>query len=303
MDAFLEDYLEEVLEELGDPSTTRKASAKIFLRRLWPEMTAIYEELLKASAQQSQFGYTETDIILVEGQDAYPLPGGFRIFEGLEKRVDGDRKQISDRLYTKDIADAGRGVRIISPDRGMRIWPSPTSSQAGTWTLRYRSRSIKLHFGTAKSVSQTQLLLQFQQDPLPISQGVKVRRDAYYAGQLLQIIEADNQNSVGQIREIRSYSAADDSVRFTTPWSVVPQGSVKYEIMPFAPEDYRRVFAVSVALAMTSSRTDPDKHRLLIRERKKHMKALRNYYRTTTRDRGHVRRSHGLITTGDPFAG
>ena len=299
MNAFLEDFLEEILEELGDASTTRKSTPKMLFRRLWPEITAIYEELLKASAQQSQFGYTETDIVLVEGQDAYPLPGGFRIFEGLEKRTDGDRKQVTDRLHTKDISIGDRGVRIISPDRGMRIWPPTTASDAGTWTLRYRCRSIKLHWGIAKEVGENSLTL--QDDTLPEHQGVKVRRDAYPVGQLVQILGSDNKSAAGQIREVKSYSAESDKMIMTTSWSPVPTGSVKYEIMPFAPEDYRRVFAVSVALAMTSSRTDPDKHRLMVRERKKHLKALRNYYRTTTRDRGHTRRSHGY-RTGDPFA-
>lgn len=306
MDAFLEDFLEEVLEELGDPATSRRADPKVFLRRLWSEMTAIYEELLKASAQQSQFGYTETDITLVKDQDSYPLPGGFRIFEGLEKRVDGDRTQITDRLYTKDISSGDRGVRILSPDRGMRIWPPPTASDAGTWTLRYRSRPIKLHWGIAQSVVNAVArgrewgLLEFQAE-IPVEQGIKVRRNAYPVGQLVHILDASNRSAVGQIREIEQYSASNDTAFMTTAWSPVPSGPVKYEILPFAPEDYRRVFSVSVALAMTSSRTDVDKHRLLVRERKKLLKALRNYYRTTTRDRGHVRLSVGL-RTGDPFA-
>lgn len=298
MRAFLEDFLEEILEELGDPSTTRKTTAATLFRRLWPEITAIYEELLKASAQQSQFGYTETDIILVDGQDAYPLPGGFRVFEGLEKRTDGDRTKVTDRLATKDISSTDRGVRILSPDRGMRIWPQITASEAGTWTLRYRCRPIKLHFGTAKKVGLSTLTLQ---EEVPPENGIKVRRDAYPVGQLVQILDAGNQSAVGQIREVQSYSATSDQMVMTTQWSPTPTGPVKYEIMPFAPEDYRRVFAVSVALAMTSSRTDPDKHRLMVRERKKHLKSLRNYYRTTTRDRGHTRRSHGH-RTGDPFA-
>ena len=308
MDSFLEDFLEEVLEDLGDPSTTRKAEAKVYLRRLWPEMTAIYEELLKASAQHSQFGYTETDIELVKDRDDYPLPGGFRIFEGLEKRVDGNRRNITDRLQTKDISSSERGVRIISPDQGMRIWPPITESQAGTWTLRYRSRSIKLHWGMARAVGFFPSggvnlgRLTLQEDPLPVEQGVKVRRDGYPVGQFVQILSAENKIAVGQVRQVKHYSAAGDHMTFTTAWSPTPIKPVKYQILPFAPEDYRRVFAVSVALAMTSSRTDPDKHRLLVRERKKHLRALRNYYRTTTRDRGHVRRSEGM-RTGDPFAG
>lgn len=302
MESFLEDFLEEVLEDLGDPSTTRKAGPKVYLRRLWPEMTAVYEDLLKASAQHSQFGYTETDIELVKDRDDYPLPGGFRIFEGLEKRVDGNRRHVTDRLQTKDISSSESGVRIISPDQGMRIWPPITASQAGTWTLRYRSRPVKLHWGIAHQVSSVAGFLRFQRDPLPIEQGIKVKRDGYYVGQFFRILSADNAAAVGQIRQIREYSAAGDFVRSTKPFIPVPTGTVKYEIMPFAPEDYRRVFAVSVALAMTSSRTDPDKHRLLVRERRKHLRALRNYYRTTTRDRGHTRRSEGM-RTGDPFAG
>ena len=306
MDAFIEDFLEEVLEDLGDPSTTRKLTDSIRLRRLWPEMTAVFEELLKASGQHTTIGYTETNITIVDGQDSYQLPGGFRIFLGLEKRVSDNRDNVSDRLQTKDVDSRERGVRIMSPDRGMRIWPKPTASDAGTWVLRYRARPIRLHWGIAKSVGvssgDTELgTLTFQDDPLPANQGEKVRRDAYPAGQLIQILAAENLSAVGQIKEIKSYSAVSDVATMTAAWSPTPAGEVKYEILPFAPQDYRRVFAVSVALAMTSARTDLDKHRLLIRERKKLMKALRNYFRTATRDRGHVRRSLDNLT-GDPFA-
>ncbi len=153
MEAFLERFYDEVDDNLGDPHSQKRYTRAARYRDLCAIQTRLFERFLNLSGQESQIGRVELDIEIIDGQEFYELPEGFRQFQLLEKRTDGDPDQIEARLWTVPTYSSEPGVEIVTGQRGFRIQPIPDSIVAGTWTFIFNKAPVMLHYATTTVVS------------------------------------------------------------------------------------------------------------------------------------------------------
>lgn len=298
MQAFIEDYIEWVREQLGDPGRSKRLTPESVLRDLHAEHMVVFEELLKASAQETIIGYTEAIITLRNDTEFYSFPGNFRQFMGLERRLVDNPRSVVDRLGTKPFGSTDRGITISSVQRGFKVTRVPIiAEESQEWTLMYQKQPIVLHWSSDGQALNS--LLVKMPASIPAEQGQIIRSSNYYVGELLHVIgDADSNQSV----EVTNYVPAAGVLTLREPLvASSPSAKIKYEFRTFLPRGLDKLIATSVALGKTSDRTDPVKHRMLIRERRKFLRAARNYFRTATQDRVPAIRGRGRQTV-DPMA-
>jgi hypothetical protein len=283
MRPFIERYLEDVNNRLGDPSTSRRVTTAYKLELLDAVQKDVWEKLLRATGSESLVGYTETPISLTADQDFYPLPGNFRQFLSLESRTDADDPDTATgKLNSIPLYHPGPGVQILSEQRGMRIKPVPTSS-SDTWVLTYLKGPITLHYGDAQGVptaTQIQLAASVASDG---TEGELVTSDDYYNGSLIHIYSADT--GARQVREIEDYDAGTKTVTVRAPFSPAPSGSVKYEIVPDLPYGYDDVYAIFAAFRLTPARGNQAKRLLLKDELIEALTKAKSYIGSNVADR------------------
>lgn len=299
MRAFIEDYIEWVREYLGDPGRTKRLTPESVLRDLHAEHMVIYEELLKASYQDTVIGYTEAVIKLRSDTEFYNFPGNFRQFLGLERRLVDNPRSVVDRLGTKRFGSRDRGITISSAQRGFKVTRVPIIiEESQDWVLMYQKQPIVLHWATAgRYLSPTEFKLA---SAVNESQGQIVKAYNYYVGELLHLI---SDNVPQQSIEVVSYNPSSHmcELRDSLVGEFVINAPYKYEFRTFLPRGIDKLIACSVALGKTSDRTDSTKHRLLVKERRKFLQAARNWFRTATQDRAPTIRGRGIQTL-DPMA-
>jgi hypothetical protein len=306
MKTFIEDYLEWVPELVGDPAGGKRFSTSSLMRDLYSESCVIYEDLLRVSSAESVLGYTESVIKIENDKEFYSLPGNFRQFVRLERRVGasasdcGDPDDILDRLGTVPVLSRDRGIVISDVERGFRITPVPTIDDEQWWTLCYQRGPARLHWGTGEVLSAN-----FFRMPASVleQQGEIISTINYYSGTMLHILEDPTQGVREQFAEITSGGpVANGTLEYATRSSLNKgRGTAKYEIRPFLPPGLDKLIAVCVALARCAPRANVEVHSLLVRERKKYFNAARQWFRTTTQDRPPTLPSRGLKTV-DPMA-
>lgn len=299
MRAFIEDYVEWVREYLGDPSRSKRLTPESVLRDLHAEYMVVYEELLKASAGETVIGYAEATISLRSDTEFYSFPGNFRQFLRLERRLVDNPRSVVDRLETKRFGSTDRGITISSAQCGFKATRVPiVIEESQDWVLMYQKGPIVLHWADNGKVINNQAVR--LPASLPEAQGQIVAQADYYVGELLHSIDARRPN---QSIEVTAYNPATRALLLREPLlgDYRPGDEFKYEFRTLLPRGTDKLLATCVALGKTSDRTDPVKHRLLIRERRKFLQAARNYFRTATQDRAPAIRGRGLQTV-DPMA-
>lgn len=297
MRAFIEDYIDWVREYLGDPGLSKRLTAESVLRDLHAEHMVIYEELLKASYQDTVIGYTEATIKLRSDTEFYNFPGNFRQFLGLERRLVDNPRSVVDRLGTKPFGSRDRGITISSAQRGFKVTRVPiVIEESQDWVLMYQKQPIILHWADE---GRWRGGFTFELGTPSGSQGQLVREQNYYTGELLHIID---ETQLNRSIEVVGHAPQLGQVYFGTDLLGLPlNAKVKYEFRTVLPRGIDKLIATSVALGKTSDRTDPVKHRLLVKERRKFLQAARNHFRTATQDRAPAIRGRGLKTL-DPMA-
>ena len=285
--SFIEDFIEWVNEALGDPGGQKRVTIASRLRDLHTHHLSVFERLLRTSSEESTIRFAETDIAIEPDREHYPFPGNFREFISLQRMSDDNRSVLQSMSTIPEWDNQSSGIKIVSPSSGFRIQPIPVSSDGNTWTyrLRYKKQPILLHYGTAVSLgtdSEGNHFLQFQPN-LPEEQGTFVNRVNYYQGERIHIYSSAT-GGEGQSNEVVSSGGGLCYVR--DQWQMTQDGSQKYEIVPVLPRGYDKLIALSVAMNRSMSRRDPEHWFALKREWRELFYAAKNYYRTTTSDRG-----------------
>lgn len=277
MRAFIVDFNEWVKQSLGDPAFSKRVTSDRILRELEVKHLEVYENILRIS---SGVGYTETEIIIQNGKEFYPLPGNFRRFRGLEKRIIRSESNSVTGVYsTLHPWEPGPGIEILSGQNGFKIRPVPILTSDETWTLKYQAGTVILHYGTAREVGNG--YIDFQSD-LPSAQGEIVSRDDYYKGSLIGIVSADS--GVGQVMECSGYLGADNRALLRHDFSSTPTGAVVYEIRPILPRPYHKLIALGAAITFAAERRDFQGRATLIHEWRELWRATKNYFGDVTTD-------------------
>jgi len=294
MDAFLERYLADVDDNLGDPVQAKRYPVAKKLTDLRRVEVQVWEQLLQASGQQSTIGRCEHDIALVDGTSFYPLPGNFRQFIGFERRTDGDRTQVTDRLESISMYDVGPGVEILDGQQGMMIRPEPTEDMAATWTLVYAKGPIMLHYGTAAAAAAGTIT--FAASP---TRGELVSLTDYYAGAAVRVYSATA--GAFQTRVIDSYNATTRVATLRSNWGTTPSGTILYEICPALPEPYDAIYALDAAIDKCASVGMYAQQQVLIARRRPLWNACKNYFASNVADRMPQRSARLRSDEVDPY--
>jgi len=134
--------------------------------------------------------------------------------------------------------------------------------------------------------------------------GTLVKVGDYYNGSLLRVYDA----TVGapQTMEILDYY---HDPTLTTEWHFklehaflpLPTGTALYEIRPALPQDYDRLYAVDVALKHLIGRVSLARRKALLTERRRMMRACRNYFTSNVSDRMPARTLPVDFYADDPY--
>lgn len=276
--AFIERYFTEVSEWLNDPNLSVRNSSEKKLRMLGTFEKMIWERLLPASSE-AVLGMTEAVIPIQNGKRFYPLPGNFRKFIRLERRLEGDPNRVQSILPTKHVHSTEPGVILISALKGFEIDPSPILAAEQDWTLIYHKGSVNHHYGVAKDINP----LSLSSDS--VVQGTISGIDNFYAGSLLRVFDADT--GAPQVLVVDSYSGPGRSFQFRFPFDPLPTGSkVWYETMPVLDEGLDSLYAVDVAMAILAQRKMSRQRNLLMNTRMELLSAAKQQFQSLTSDRG-----------------
>jgi hypothetical protein len=294
MNSFIERYLAKIDDHLGDPVQAKRYPASRKLDDLRTVEVQIWEQLLSAAGQESTLGRCEHTVTLQNGVSFYPLPGNFRQFLGFERRQDGDRKNVIDRLKSISMYDLGPGIEILDGQQGMMVRPEPVLDGDQNWTLVYLKGPVLLHYGTAASVTSNTVVA-----PATPTAGELVALDNYYAGSILRVYAADL--GAPQTRVIESYNATTRTFTLRTPFSTTPTGTVKYEICPALPEPYDGIYALDAAIDKCPSVGLFQQLQLLIARRRPLWSACKNYFASNVADRMPSRAARLTEDDIDPY--
>lgn len=275
--AFLERYFAEVNDHLNDPSFSVRTTQERKLRMLLTQEAVIWERLLSA-AEESVIGMAEAVITLENGKRFYPLPGNFRKWIKLEKRLDGDPNHVSAILKTKHVHNTDAGVILLTAQRGLEIDPVPVFSSNQDWTLIYQKGPIIHHYGRAKYVTSMSLTAG------ETSAGTLQRINNFYAGSMLKIFDADT--GAPQIMEVISSQGAAGSFQFRHPLDMIPTGEVWYETIPALDEGLDSLYSYDVAMAIMATRKLTRQRQLLMSTRMELFSAAKDQFMSLTTDRG-----------------
>lgn len=275
--AFLERYFAEVNEHLNDPSFSVRTTQDRKLRMLLTQEAVIWERLLSA-AEESVLGKAEAVITLQNGKKFYPLPGNFRKWIRLEKRLEGDPNHVSSILRTKHVHGTDAGVILLTAQRGMEIDPVPRFSSDQDWTLIYQKGPIIHHYGTVSNVTSMSLTSG------EVSVGTLQRIDNFYAGSMLKIFDAET--GAPQTREVLSSQGKAGSFQFRHPLDMIPTGKIWYETVPALDEGLDSLYAYDVAMAIMATRKLTRQRQLMMNTRMELFTAAKDQFMSLTTDRG-----------------
>jgi len=295
MDAFLDRYLADVDDNLGDPVQAKRYPSTKKLTDLRRIEVQIWEQLLQASGQQSTIGRCEHDITVTDGVSFYPLPGNFRQFMSFERRQDGDRDNVIDRLPSISMYDGSPGIEILDAQQGLMIRPEPSYSESQTWTLVYMKGPILLHYGTAAAAAAGTIT--FAASP---TKGELVSQDDYYVGSAVRVYSATA--GAFQSRIISDYNATTRVATLRSNWATTPSGTILYEICPALPEPYDAIYALDAAIDKCASVGMYSQQQVLIQRRRPLWNACKSFFSSNVADRMPVRSARLKWDDVDPYS-
>lgn len=282
MEAFLERYYAGIDRHLTDPNATKRYTKAQKLADLHDIDRAIFESLLNVTGQESLIGYTEAVLTLQNGVVFYPLPEGFRQFIRLEFRTS---TLTLAHLPSKAHYQERYGVEILTPGRGLRIYPAPALSGDEDWVLIYQRAPGKLHYAKASAVGDKTI-----HSGVPgTDAGELVLIDDYYNGMEIRIYSAGR--GAPQQREIVWYKVMSDTqgvFHVRHPWATT-SGDVYYEICPTLSLEYDSIYAFDAAMLTLDQRGHPDRSAALLRHRSNRWKKCLAYAASNVSDRGPAR--------------
>lgn len=295
--SFIQETIELVKDNLGDPHTTRRLTDARILRDLHIAQRDIWERLLQVSGQEGSVGRAEATITIENGKALYALPGNFRHFISMERRLDGERNRVSARLPSIGIYDSGPGVEILSAERGMHVRPEPTIDGTQGWTLIYEKGPVPLHYAKAGGVSDTALV-----GGTPgTSAGEFVLMDNFYNASMVRVYQAGT--GAPQTREVEVFTAETRTFKMRHAWDVKPTGEIWYEVRPALPSEYDHIYALKVAIMNCTRRQQSQRKRELQRDYKEAWFACINHFNSNVADRGPGRTLPYMDTRVDPYDG
>lgn len=276
MEAFLQRFYEEVKDNLADPHTSARLTMSKLLRDLHAADRDIFEQLLKATLQESNLGFAEATIPFVLKQEYYILPPGFRKFLRLVRFQNGIA---IDAIGSKSHYQSRYAIEILTGDRGFRI--QPALLEATDWTMYYSRAPGQLHYAKAERVTETSLIC----GTPPVGGGEVVTLDDYYNGMEARIFKAGV--GVLQTRVIKNSRVVDGKVVLflRNAWIPTPSGEVWYELCPTLPPPYDSLYALDVALLNMSRRARPDRAQELLLQRAKKWDSARSVIQSNVADR------------------
>ncbi|MFM9966699.1 MAG: hypothetical protein ACKV2Q_36465 [Planctomycetaceae bacterium] len=294
---FLQRFYDDVAKHMGDPPGSRRIARSDLYEDLIKADRALWEQFCAASGQESTLGESESEISFTADEAFYPFPGEFRQFLRMEKRRNGNRNEVYDRLGTIPFNSPGPGLEIRDAQRGMVVRPMPELDDEDPWTLVYMKSTIKLHFGTAKSVSDRGLVA----GPLGTDGGEIVSLPGYYDNAMIHVVSADVGG--GQFRECKSSKVVDGNVSFVLrfPWQIKPTGTVVYEVCPCLPPEYDGVYALAVAAERLVGRNNPQRRASVIQQFQAAFGSAIRYLTSNTADRAPERMIPTDIAVVDPY--
>jgi len=315
VEAFVERYNAWIDDLLNDPAERRRHPTAKRLRDLDAHQKTIYERILKTSQARAQIGYCEATITLQDGIEFYRFPGNFRRFLRFERRADtdvnasrisgvsgmGNPNNVMETMGTVAPWEYGRGVILMTQQRGFRVKPVPTLTEDQVWTLCYQKGPIHPHYATFESDAEN-VGPSFLRIPASVSadQGTVVRWPDYYVGEVLRILDASA--GAGQFIEVSAYNPKNGQCTLRHDFRPTPSGTIKYEFGSFLPEGLDKIVAVSVALANTAVADRTEQRSLLTKEWKELYAACSHYFNSATADRPHSANPTYMDATVDPMA-
>lgn len=245
----------------------------------------IFEALLNAAGVESILGYAEATITLIDAQQYYRLPPGFRQLIHF-KRYDTTTGEYLNRLKTQQPHSQEYGVQIISADGGMMLDPSPKLDSNQDWTLKYLRGAGKTFYGTATSFDSSAKTLTYT-GTVGTDAGEYLRIDDYYNGMLMRIYA----DTGGLTHSLPFVSRITDFVGSTGVFTLQDTpplftGTIGFEILPCLPDPYFKLHTYDVALRFLSQRTQPEKFTTINALRDRAWNAAKGYVLSNTMDRG-----------------
>lgn len=294
IDPFIERFVDEVDDCLGDPHSQKRLTRAKRLELLYQVQVKLFERLLSGSTgQESNLGRVERAITLVNGQTFYPLPPRFRQFLELVQRDPNDRDVIRQQLVSIPQWSPEVGVEILSAQNGFRVQPKVDSVFAGNWTLICRQGPAMLFYSTVDgiNVDGDEVVV----DAPAATNGELITIEDYYAGSVLNIYAGLTGVPVAREISASSYSAVDEQITFTLRDALadVPTGDVDNplmaEISPEFPIGYDSIYAYEVAIAAATKRGQFTLRNGLKDDRKELWMSIEQFYSQNVADRQPVR--------------
>jgi len=280
---FLERFLEEVDDNLGDPHAAKRLSVSKKLRDLYTLDRMLFEACLDANLIESVIGHTQTRITLEGSREFYPLPPDFRAFYEMKQTAsDGSTRQAN----TKGFYEQGDGIQILTASRGMRINPLPASTAIGDWTLTYAKAPPMLHYAVAAEVGDKMIRLGTPGE----NAGEVVKVDGYYDGVEIRAVSANVGAPQSRVIASSTVSRNGDVVcQLRDAWTPKPTGTVVYEVSPTLPPPYDSIYAMDVALINMDRRKQHAQAERMKLWRSHLWNGVKSYLQTTKFDRDHKR--------------
>jgi hypothetical protein len=276
VDAFLSRFYEEVADNLADPYTSVRLTTDKMLRDLHAADRDVFEQLLKATLQESNLGFAEATISFAADQEYYILPPGFRKFLRLFRTQSG---VITDAIGSKSHYQGRYAIEILTGDRGFRI--KPAMLEAADWTMYYSRAPGQLHYAKAERVTETSLVC----GTPPADGGEVVTLDDYYNGMEVRVFKAGL--GVLQTRVIKNSKVVDGKMVLflRNSWIPRPEGEVWYELCPTLPPPYDSIYALDVALLNMGRRSRPERAQELLLQRAKKWDSAKSVIQSNVADR------------------
>jgi len=276
--AFLQRYYDQIDANLLDSGSSERFPNSRRYSNLFQIDTLIFNSLQGLNLIESNLGFATAEITLVNGQEHYSLPDGFRKFLRLVKL--DSRGNVTAVLRSKQYYQRSRGVEILSGTAGFRITPPPIIEGTDVWTLEYNRGPGLLHYAKAARVTANALV-----GGTPGKDaGEFVLKDDYYNGMEVRIYQAGL--GAPQTRPVSSFKAVSRTFNVRFPWDTV-EGEIWYEIVPSLPEPHDGIFAYDGAIMELPRRgATLQKRRELNLDRERFWKLAKGWAIGNVADRG-----------------
>ena len=264
MKSFLERFYEGVRKEIGDPHASARVTDEELLEDLHDTDALVFDDLLKATGQESLLGYSEATITFRNGVGFYQLPDNFRQLLQIERRQSG---KILDILRSKTFYEDGTGVEILTSTRGFRLFPAPSITADQEWILCYLRSPGRLHYARAGSIASKGL----STGTPPASGGELILLDDYYNGTEIRIYQAGN-NAAPQVNTVTDFkrtSSGRGTFSLRYEWDPMPTGEIWYETLPTVPRKYESIYMLDVAMKVLERRGKIERLGSLIARRRR----------------------------------